>query len=80
MAAKKTVKRKISGTKKVGSKSVGKKTISGIDKKHKDGLRILKDIQKLERDLSKEKDREAKTFLKKIINGKHDQLDALTKR
>lgn len=56
------------------------KRISGIDKKHQDGLRILKDIDKLERDLSNTKGKEARDFLKKIINVKHDQLDALTKK
>jgi len=78
---KKPVKRRTKvGAKKVGSKPAVKKTISGIDKKHRDGLRILKDIDKLERDLANTKGTDAKNFLKRIINAKHDQLDALTKK
>lgn len=56
------------------------KRISGIDKKYADGKRIIRDIDKLEADLKATKGKEARAFVIGVINAKHDQLDALTKR
>ena len=56
------------------------KRISGIDKKYADGKRIIRDIDKVELDLKNTKGKEARAFVIGVINAKHDQLDALTKR
>jgi hypothetical protein len=90
MATKKTiVKRKITGVKKVagvkrkrrvGYVPVNKApAISGVDKAHKDGKKILSDIARLEKQYKKA-DRDEKKLLAHIINAKHDSLDSITKR